>query len=287
MRLAAKDSAMCWVASFYRFHAVPDPERLRTEVASACQRRSLTGTVLIAEEGVNGALAGPRQSLASVIGQCFPDLPQAAVKWSETSAERPAFRRLKVRTKPEIVTFGQTLTAPEPFGERLGADAWQRLLDDPEVLVLDVRNRYETSVGAFRGARCPDIDSFREFAAFAERELAPARHPAVGIYCTGGIRCEKAAALLHGLGFDAVHQLDGGILRYLQETNDTSCGKTTAAEASGRARNAFEGECFVFDGRVSVNAQLKPGSYRLCDACGWPLPLPAGDCGNRNCIAAA
>ena len=267
---------MCWVASFYRFHAVEDPQRLCDEVAKVCGRHGLVGTVLIAEEGVNGALAGPRERLTKVIRQCFPDLPPAAVKWSEASAERPAFRRLKVRTKPEIVTFGHTLTAA--VGERLGAGAWHRLLDDPDALVLDVRNDYETGIGAFPGARRPNIGSFREFAAFAERELEPSRHSAVGIYCTGGIRCEKAAALLQGQGFEAIHQLDGGILGYLQEAND----------ASGEVRNAFEGECFVFDGRVSVNAQLKPGSYRLCPGCSWPLSAPvAGPCPNSSCPAAA
>lgn len=277
---------MRWVASFYRFYAVPDPERLCAEVAKAGEHHALTGTVLIAEEGVNGALAGRREGLTSVIGQCFPELPLAAVKWSEAPPERPPFRRLKVRAKPEIVTFGRTLGAAESFGGRVGAEAWHRLLDDPDVLVLDVRNDYETSIGAFAGAQRPDIGSFGEFAAFAERELHPSGQRAIGIYCTGGIRCEKAAALLHDQGFDSIIQLDGGILGYLQETAASEEGTRRQGEAApGRARNAFDGECFVFDGRVSLNASLKPGSYQSCRICGWPLSAAA--CRNRNCSAAA
>ena len=291
---------MDWVASFYRFYAVDDVPGLRDEVERACNRHSLAGTVLIAREGVNATLAGAKANLQRLLGHCFPELPDTAVKWSPAPPERPAFHRLKVRAKPEIVTFGRALTASAALGERVGVDAWLRLLDNPDVTILDVRNNYETSVGAFRGALRPNIGNFREFASFAERELKPGRG-AVGMYCTGGIRCEKASALLLERGFDAVYQLHGGILRFLQDTNGSAgegrstCQSQALAKPNAPAptatanarRNAFEGECFVFDGRVSLNAQLQPGSYRLCSTCGWPLATAtAAVCRNRCCRAA-
>ena len=245
---------MTWVASFYRFRPIDDPDALRATITMACTQASLRGTVLIATEGVNAALAGPRCDLERVIQDHFADMD---VNWSRAAPGNPPFRRLKVRVKDEIVTFGQRLAPPLPVGEHVAADVWHELLDDPNVLVLDTRNAYESDVGTFRGAKRTNTATFNDFKAFVRRELDPERDKCIAMFCTGGIRCEKASAHLLAQGFEDVRQLDGGILRYLAETD---------AEAS-----AFQGECFVFDDRVSVAGDLAQGSYELCRSCGWPV----------------
>ena len=242
---------MTWVVSFYQFRALDDIEERRAAIEMACRERSIKGTVLLAAEGFNVALAGDRAALADLIATHFPN---ADAKWSRGKAatvsgrgdgdgqpsREDVFRRLKVRVKSEIVTFGQALEDETPVGERVDAETWNQLLADRRVVVVDARNRYESALGKFRGATCANTDTFREFPAFAAAELDPNQHPRVALYCTGGIRCEKASAHLLRQGFRHVYQLDGGILRYLAETN--------------AAQSLFEGKCFVFDDRGSVGA---------------------------------
>ena len=242
------------VASFYRFHPVDDVQGLRETVEAACTRRSLRGTVLLAAEGVNAAVAGRRADLEYVIDRHFPGVE---VKWSSAAPGNPVFRRLRVRARPEIVTFDYPLSASAPTGRRVSAAAWHELLADPDVLVLDVRNDYESDVGTFKGAVRAATENFRDFRDFVARELGDDRARPVAMFCTGGIRCEKASAYLLAEGFEDVSQLDGGILKYFAETRD--------------AENAFEGECFVFDERVSVTAGLEQGGCELCRKCGKPL----------------
>ena len=230
------------VASFYRFHPVHDVHGLRDAVAMTCAERSLRGTVLLAPEGVNASLAGGRGDLETVIDRHFPGVD---VKWSSAALGNPVFRRLRVRIRPEIVTFDLPLSPSTPVGKHVSPAAWNELLSDPDVLVLDVRNDYESDVGTFKGATRAATENFRDFRNFVAREHGNDQRRPIAMFCTGGIRCEKASAYLLAQGFENVSQLDGGILRYFAETDDAS--------------NAFMGECFVFDERVSVTSNLEGG----------------------------
>ena len=248
-------AARCWVASFYQFQPIDDTAALREELWLACVERGLKGTVLIAAEGVNVALTGSRPPLEDFAHIHFPSV---AVNWTPVAGDTPAFGRLKVRERPEIVTSGHTHGANTPVGRHVEPADWNALLADPEVLVLDVRNRYESAIGTFPGAAVAGTDRFQEFAAFAGEELTRQRGRRVAMFCTGGIRCEKASAHLLASGFADVCQLRGGILSYFASTNP--------------AENAFAGECFVFDGRVSLRRDGTEGSYQLCRSCGQPTP---------------
>ena len=242
------------VASFYLFHPVDDVRELRETVDASCTARSLCGTVLLAPEGVNATLAGRRADLDYVIDRHFPGI---GVKWSWAAPGNPVFRRLRVRVRSEIVTFGYPLAAGTHVGRHVAAAAWNKLLADPDVLVLDVRNGYESDIGTFKGAVRTSTENFRDLPEFITRELGNDRHRPIAMYCTGGIRCEKASAYLLAQGFEDVSQLDGGILGYFARTQD--------------ADNAFEGECFVFDERVSVTSKLEQGGFELCVKCGRPV----------------
>ena len=242
-----------WVASFYRFHPIDDVCALRDALEASCAARSLRGTVLLAPEGVNATLAGSRSALVDVIGRHFPGVD---VKWSTAAPDNVVFQRLKVRQRAEIVTFDRPLDPSTPVAPSVDAEAWNELIADPDVLVLDVRNDYESDVGTFRGAKRADTANFREFPDFVSRELGIDRGRPVAMFCTGGIRCEKASAFLLAQGFETVFRLDGGILKYFAETES--------------ADNAFGGECFVFDERVSVTRELNQGGFKPCAASGRP-----------------
>ena len=262
-----------WVLSFYRFYAVANPPELRDAVEAACVERGLLGTVLIAAEGVNAALAGSRPNLESLLAEHFPNTPNTPntpnqlPNWTIAAPMQRAFRHLKVRVKEEIVGFGRTLAPDAPVGEHVDAAAWDQLVADPEVRVVDTRNDYESHIGTFRGSTLAATPTFRDFVDFAERTLDPAKDKRVALFCTGGIRCEKASAYLLEKGFEQVYQLKGGILSYLA-AHPPSKEESRLAPASGR----FQGECFVFDERVSVTDDLDIGNHRLCTQCGWPLP---------------
>ena len=203
---------MTAVASFYVFRPQHDLGPLRNSLDEACAAEGLKGTVLLAREGVNAALAGPRRGIERVVAAHFPE---ADVKWSTAAADNPVFDRLKVRLKPEIVTFGLELSAATPVGAHVDAATWNVLLRDPSVTVLDVRNGYESDMGTFRGAKSANTATFGEFRDFVDRELDPGEDRRLALFCTGGIRCEKASAYLIECGFEDVCQLDGGILGYL------------------------------------------------------------------------
>ena len=248
---------MTAVASFYRFAPVGDVDALRDRAEKACRARGLKGTVLLAPEGVNATLAGVRCDIEAVVAALFAG---AVVKWSMADAGNPVFHRLKVRAKNEIVSFGRPQPASAPVGRHVDAKTWNALLDEEGVVVVDARNDYESDVGSFRGAKRAATATFRDFPDFVRRELNLGRHRPVAMFCTGGIRCEKASAYLIEQGFEDVCQLDGGILNYLAEVKDNEM-----------LANAFEGECFVFDQRVSVADDLTQGSFELCHACRRPV----------------
>ncbi|MEB3233883.1 MAG: rhodanese-related sulfurtransferase, partial [Cyanobacteriota bacterium] len=232
------------------------------ELLALAERCGVRGTILLAGEGVNGTISGPQAGIQQVLARLRqrPGLEQLEAKLSWAAEQ--AFARLKVRLKREIVTMGcPTVKPAEQVGTYVPPDQWDALINDPDTLVIDTRNAYEVAVGSFTGAIDPGTASFREFPAWVEQELRPlvaARHPkAIAMFCTGGIRCEKSTAYLLQQGFQNVHHLQGGILRYLEEVP--------------QERSSWRGECFVFDQRVSVNHRLEPGSYSLCFACGLPL----------------
>lgn len=247
------------VASFYRFTDVADPESLRSSLRRRCRAARLVGTVLVAGEGVNGTLAGDEQGIRELLGWLESALGLVEPlegRWTD-AAEAP-FRRLRVRVKQEIVTLGRPDIRPQQHGSRhVGHAEWNALVGDPDILLVDTRNHYEYDVGTFPGAIDPRTDSFREFPAFAERLAATSKDRPVAMFCTGGIRCEKAAALMLELGFETVYQLEGGILNYLE--------KTPAAD------NRWQGECFIFDTRVALDRDLAEGGYVQCHACRRPL----------------
>ena len=226
------------VAAFYRFSTIASPEALQGDLRGLFAADALRGTLLIAPEGVNGTLAGSPDTidrlldfLAAAVG-----LERSEVKFS-TAGEQP-FRRLKFLVKREIITFGQAAVDSSRAGRYVEPRDWNTLLDDGEILLLDTRNRYEVQLGTFAGAADPGIDTFSEFARYVRETLDPARHRRVAMFCTGGVRCEKASAFMLQQGFEQVFHLKGGILRYLEEVPPE--------------QSRWNGECFVFDGRRSL-----------------------------------
>lgn len=235
------------VAAFYRFVRLEGLEALRGRLEGLADGLGLKGTILLAEEGINGGLCGARKALDAFMAALGEDKRFAGmpVRFSTAAPGNPVFDRLKVRIKPEIVTFGRPEADPlKAAGRRVGAAQWNALLDRPEVLVVDVRNTYETAIGGFPGALDPNTERFRDFPAFVEETLSPQAHQEAALYCTGGIRCEKASAYLLNRGFATVHQLDGGILNYLA---------SIPAEES-----RWRGDCFVFDQRLALDGLLRP-----------------------------
>lgn len=247
------------VVSFYRFVDIAEPEKVCAGLQALCDRLALLGTVLVANEGVNGTLAGSRQAVQAVFDWLQNKLQlEQPIEGRWTEAGTAPFRRMRVRVKKEIVTLGRTDIRPQKHtGRHVSPAEWNRLIADPKTLLVDTRNHYEIEVGTFPGALDPQTDSFRQFAGFAEGLAAGDRDRPVAMFCTGGIRCEKASALMLELGFSEVCQLQGGILNYLE----------TVAPADNR----WQGECFVFDTRVAVDRDLAEGGYVQCHACRRPL----------------
>ena len=252
------------VAAFYRFAALDERPALRKELQELAAAGAVRGTILLAAEGVNGTIAGPEAGVMAVLARLrrVPGLERLKAKFSRTQEQ--AFRRLKVRLKREIVTLGQPGVRPylaTAVGTHVPPEQWDALIAQPDTLLIDTRNTYEVAIGTFAGAIDPGMASFRDFPSWVERELgtlvAERKPRAIALFCTGGIRCEKATAYLQQQGFAGVHHLEGGILRYLEERPE--------------AGSSWGGECFVFDQRVAVNHRLEPGEHSLCHACGLPL----------------
>lgn len=246
------------VCALYRFVALPDYESLREPLLELMQRHGLRGTLLLAREGINGTVAGPREGIDALLDWLGGDERLAGTSYKESIADDMPFLRPKVKLKKEIVTMGVPDIDPgESVGTYVKPADWNALIEDPDVTVIDTRNHYEVQVGTFKGAIDPETESFREFPAYAREHLDPATHRKVAMFCTGGIRCEKSTAYLKSLGFDEVYHLEGGILKYLEEV--------PASES------LWEGECFVFDNRVTVDQNLEPGRYDQCHACRMPI----------------
>jgi len=245
------------ILAFYKFHPLSDVEHVRDELEQLGLSQGIKGTILIAGEGVNGTIVGEEPALHVIQAALEQKVGAISFKWSDLDTENLGFYRYKVKVKPEIVSFGVDDLDLAQTGKHVSPQRWHELLDDPNVVVIDTRNTYEIDIGTFPSALSPDTTNFREFPQWVEQNLDPQSTPAVAMFCTGGIRCEKASAYMRQAGFDNVYQLDGGILQYLEDV-----------EPGG---SRWDGECFVFDQRVSVNEELGQGQYKQCYACRHPL----------------
>lgn len=252
---------MSWkVAALYRFTPVADIPALRERVYAFARERApeVCGTILLAPEGINGTIAAAEAQMDTLIAflDAELDIESGELKYSR-AGERP-FNRFKVRQKKELITLRKPEADPNVHvGRYVEARDWNDLIADPEVLLIDTRNDYETKVGIFEGAVDPDIKIFTEFPDWVEKNLDPAKHKKVAMFCTGGIRCEKASAYMLAHGFEDVYHLKGGILKYLETVPETE--------------SKWTGECFVFDQRVAVGHGLREADWRVCHACREPL----------------
>ncbi len=247
-------------AALYKFVDLPDHAEWREPLRTLCEAQGVKGTLLLAREGINGTIAGPEAGVREVLAWLRRDARLADLQHKESWADTPPFHRLKVRLKREIVTLGVPgLDPTKTVGTYVKPSEWNALIAQPDVLLIDTRNDYEVKIGTFEGAVNPGIRSFTELPAWLAQQpaLQGPHKPRVAMFCTGGIRCEKSTALLRMQGFEEVYHLEGGILKYLEEV---------APESS-----SWQGECFVFDERVSVGHGLQPGVSALCRSCRWPL----------------
>jgi UPF0176 protein len=243
--------------AFYKFINVDDPDTKAAELQSLGEQRSVVGTILLAHEGVNGTIVAEVEELELMAQSLQQAFGKMTFKWSDLDQSGIGFHRFKVRVKPEIVSFGVDGLDLQRTGDHVGVARWNELLDDPEVLVIDTRNHYEIDIGTFDNAISPDTDNFRQFPQWVKENIDPSKQRKVAMFCTGGIRCEKASAYVAQHGVEEVYQLNGGILQYLED--------------APVEQSRWQGECFVFDQRVSVNHDLEQGQYRQCYACRHPL----------------
>lgn len=246
------------VAALYKFVLLPEYESLREPLLRECERLGLKGTLLLAAEGINGTVSGTREGIDGLLSYLKKDSRFADLEHKESLHQDKPFYRMKVKLKKEIVTMGvEGIDPKEVVGTYVKPAQWNALISDPEVLVVDTRNRYEYAIGSFERAVDPETETFREFPDYVEKNLDPQKHKKVAMFCTGGIRCEKATAYMKEQGFDEVYHLEGGILKYLEEVPEQD--------------SLWRGECFVFDNRVAVNHSLEKGSYDQCFGCRHPI----------------
>ncbi|QYZ71980.1 oxygen-dependent tRNA uridine(34) hydroxylase TrhO [Neotabrizicola shimadae] len=249
---------MLTVAALYHFTRLPDPAALKPPLLALAQASQVRGTILLAHEGLNGTIAGPRDGIDAVLAHLRALPGCAALDWKESPAPTQPFGRMKVKIKAEIVTMGQPGVDPTAgTGHYVTPADWNALISQPDVAVIDTRNAYEVALGTFAGAVDPGTDSFRDFPAWWQANRDRFHKKKIAMFCTGGIRCEKSTNWLMSQGVAEVYHLKGGILKYLEEVPESE--------------SLWQGECFVFDGRVSVGHGLKPGTAGLCHACRRPL----------------
>lgn len=246
------------VAALYKFISLPDYQEMREPLLQCCLDAEVKGTLLLAEEGINGTIAGSRAGIDTVLDYLREDPRLVDLQHKESYDEKQPFYRMKVKLKREIVTMGvEGIDPNQVVGTYVKPRDWNALISDPEVLLLDTRNDYEVEIGTFKGAVDPKTDTFREFPDYVTEHYDPQRHKKVAMFCTGGIRCEKASAYMKQAGFEEVYHLEGGILKYLEEVDE--------------AESLWQGECFVFDNRVAVTHGLEKGHYELCHGCRRPI----------------
>lgn len=255
-------SAPIVVAALYKFVTLEDFTALRQPLLDAMLANGVKGTLLLAQEGINGTVSATREGIDGLLAWLRQDPRLVDVDHKESYCDEQPFYRTKVKLKKEIVTLGVPGVDPNrQVGTYVEPQDWNALLNDPEVLLVDTRNDYEVAIGTFEGAIDPKTTSFREFPAYVKAHFDPSRHKKVAMFCTGGIRCEKASSYMLGEGFEAVYHLKGGILKYLEEVP--------------QAESKWQGDCFVFDNRVTVRHDLTEGDYDQCHACRSPIDAAA------------
>ncbi len=249
---------MYTIAALYHFTRFADPAALKPGLLDLCRSRGVRGTLLLAREGINGTIAGPRAGIDAVLTH-IRGLPGCdALDWKESVSADAPFGRMKVRLKQEIVTMGQPDVDPRArVGHYVEPRDWNALIRSSDVAVIDTRNDYEVAIGTFEGAIDPRTRSFGDFPAWWRANRERFHNKRIAMFCTGGIRCEKSTNYLLGQGVSEVYHLRGGILKYLEEVPE--------------ADSAWQGECFVFDNRVSVGHGLREGPHDLCHGCRRPL----------------
>ncbi|MGB1091739.1 MAG: rhodanese-related sulfurtransferase, partial [Oceanobacter sp.] len=254
----ASDTHSIVVCALYKFVTLEDYQDIQPRLLERLLELDIKGTLLLAKEGINGTVSGSRDSIDAMLAYLQADPRLADLGYKESYTEEQPFYRTRVKLKKEIVTMGvEGIDPRQVVGTYVEPKDWNALISDPDVLLVDTRNDYEVNVGTFKGALDPETKTFREFPQYVQDNLDPAKHKKVAMFCTGGIRCEKSTAYMKEQGFDEVYHLQGGILKYLEEV---------PAEES-----LWEGECFVFDNRVTVNHQLEKGEYDQCHACRRPI----------------
>ncbi len=246
------------VAAFYKFAKLPDFKQLQAPFLEFCLSVNINGTILLAAEGVNGTVAGSRSSIDSLISFLKAEPRLHDIEHKESFTNELPFDRMKVKLKKEIVPLGVSTVDPnELVGTYVSPEEWNELISDPEVVIVDTRNDYEVDIGTFKGAIDPKTKRFRDFPAFVSATLDPDKHKKVAMFCTGGIRCEKASSFMLQQGFKEVFHLKGGILKYLEKIPSD--------------KSLWDGECFVFDQRIAVGNGLIVGDHEQCYACRHPV----------------
>ncbi|GAB2788344.1 rhodanese-related sulfurtransferase [Halomonas shantousis] len=246
------------VVALYKFVTLEDYVALREPLLETLRAHDIKGTLLLAEEGINGTVSGTRDAIDALLAWLRADPRLAGIDHKESYCDEQPFYRTKVKLKKEIVTLGVPGVDPNrKVGTYVEPHDWNALIDDPEVLVIDTRNDYEVAIGSFEGAVNPQTHSFREFPDYVKANYDPSKHKKVAMFCTGGIRCEKASSYMLNEGFEEVFHLKGGILKYLEEVPET--------------QTKWRGDCFVFDNRVTVRHDLAEGEYEQCHACRMPI----------------
>lgn len=246
------------IAALYHFVTLDDYKTLKQPLLDLMLENDIKGTLLLAGEGINGTVAGTQSSIDNLLDWLQSDSRLVDTRYKVSYDNEMPFYRTRVKLKKEIVTMGvQGINPNHVVGTYVKAQDWNALISDPDVTLIDTRNGYEAAIGTFKNALDPNTQTFREFPTYVKQNLDPAKHKKVAMFCTGGIRCEKSTAYLKEQGFDEVYHLQGGILKYLEEVP--------------KEESLWEGECFVFDNRVSVNHALEKGSYDQCHACRLPI----------------
>ncbi|WP_257280115.1 MULTISPECIES: rhodanese-related sulfurtransferase [unclassified Endozoicomonas] len=248
------------VCALYKFVTLDNFKSIKPDLLKVMEDNAVRGTLLLAHEGINGTVAGTQSAIDQLLAWLKSDSRLAELEYKLSYTKAMPFKRTKVKLKKEIVTMGVEGVDPnQVVGTYVDAKSWNDLINDPDVLVVDTRNDYEVQVGTFKNAINPNTETFREFPQYVRDHLNPEQHKKVAMFCTGGIRCEKSTAYLKEQGFEEVFHLKGGILKYLEEVP--------------QQESTWEGECFVFDDRVTVNHQLEKGQYDQCNACRLPITV--------------
>ena len=246
------------VLSFYKFVDLDGLAEIKDSLLSLCEKNGINGTFILASEGINATVAGPPEGIDRLIAYLEGDPRFSGAQYKLSYNKRSPFHRLKVKFKKELVPMGVGGVKPQRLsGERVPPERWNELIGRPDVLLIDTRNNYENRVGTFKGAINPETGHFREFPEYVRENLDPGEHAEIAMFCTGGIRCEKAASYLLERGFKRVYQLEGGVLSYLERVS--------------REQSLWEGECFVFDDRTSVDHDLAEGTWSTCRNCREPV----------------